>query len=157
MATIPGLTTAMLVALGEKNVKTVEDVADCATDDLLGWNERKDKETIHHEGILDGFNLSKQEIEDLILAARVKAGWIDEADLAPEPEAEEAEFWRRRRGWRNQGRRRRVMSGPSHQTLFRRESRCGRTLLSHSLRRRARRETPSAAARSRGCACPSRI
>ncbi|HSB59943.1 MAG TPA: transcription termination/antitermination protein NusA, partial [Methyloceanibacter sp.] len=88
VATIPGLTTAMLVALGEKNVKTVEDVADCATDDLLGWNERKDKETIHHEGILDGFNLSKQEIEDLILAARVKAGWISEADIAPEPEAE---------------------------------------------------------------------
>jgi N utilization substance protein A len=74
----------MLVALGEKNVKTVEDLADCATDDLLGWNERKDKETIHHEGILDAFNLSKQEIEDLILAARVKAGWISEADLAPE-------------------------------------------------------------------------
>jgi N utilization substance protein A len=91
VATIPGLTTAMLVALGEKNVKTVEDVADCATDDLLGWNERKDKETIRHEGILDGFNLSKQEIEDLILAARVKAGWISEADLAPEPEVEEAE------------------------------------------------------------------
>jgi N utilization substance protein A len=91
VATIPGLTTAMLVALGEKNVRSVEDVADCATDDLLGWNERKDKETIHHEGILDGFNLSKQEIEDLILSARVKAGWIDEADLAPEPEAEEAD------------------------------------------------------------------
>ena len=35
----------MLVALGEKNVKTVEDLADYATDDLLGWNERKDKET----------------------------------------------------------------------------------------------------------------
>jgi len=86
VATIPGLTTAMLVALGEKNIKTVEDVADCATDDLLGWNERKDKDkaTIHHEGVLDAFNLSKQEIEDLILAARVKAGWISEADLAPE-------------------------------------------------------------------------
>jgi transcription termination/antitermination protein NusA len=91
VATIPGLTTAMLVALGEKNIKTVEDVADCATDDLLGWNERKDKETIHHEGVLDTFNLSKQEIEDLILAARVKAGWISEADLAPEPEEGEAE------------------------------------------------------------------
>src|SRR5215468_9065354 len=84
VAAIPGLTTAMLVALGEKNVKTVEDLADCATDDLLGWNERKDKETIHHEGILDASNLSKQEIEDLILAARVKAGWISEADLTPE-------------------------------------------------------------------------
>ena len=81
----------MLVALGEKNIKTVEDVADCATDDLLGWNERKDKETIHHEGVLDTFNLSKQEIEDLILAARVKAGWISEADLAPEPEEGEGE------------------------------------------------------------------
>jgi len=91
VATIPGMTTAMLVALGEKNIKTVEDVADCATDDLLGWNERKDKETIHHEGVLDTFNLSKQEIEDLILAARVKAGWISEADLAPEPEEGEGE------------------------------------------------------------------
>ena len=38
-----------------------------------------------------GSTWSKQEIEDLILAARVKAGWIDEADLAPEPEAEEAD------------------------------------------------------------------
>ena len=88
VAAIPGLTTAMLVAFGEKNVKTVEDLADCATDDLLGWNERKDKETIHHEGILDNFTLGKQEIEDLILAARVRAGWISEADLAPPPEAE---------------------------------------------------------------------
>ena len=37
--------------------------------------------------------MSKQEVEELILAARVKAGWISEADLAPEPEleAEEAE------------------------------------------------------------------
>jgi N utilization substance protein A len=69
-------------------VKTVEDLADCATDDLLGWNERKDKETIHHEGILDSFTLGKPEIEDLILAARVKAGWISEADLAPPAEAE---------------------------------------------------------------------
>ena len=83
----------MLVALGEKNVKTVEDLADCATDDLLGWNERKDKETIHHDGIFDGFTLGKPEIEDLILAARVKAGWISEADLAlkSEPEAEAGE------------------------------------------------------------------
>ena len=75
----------MLVALGENDIKTVEDLADCATDDLVGWNERKDKETIHHEGILDGFGLSKNQVEDLILAARVKAGWITEADLAPEP------------------------------------------------------------------------
>jgi N utilization substance protein A len=90
IAAIPGITTAMLVALGEKGVKTIEDLADCATDDLLGWNERKDKETIHHEGVLDAFNVGRPEAEEMILAARVKAGWISEADLA-EAEAGEDE------------------------------------------------------------------
>jgi transcription termination/antitermination protein NusA len=87
LSEVPGITTAMLVTLGENNIKTVEDLADCATDDLAGWSERKDKETVRHEGILDGFGLTKNQVEDLILAARVKAGWITEADLAPEPEA----------------------------------------------------------------------
>src|SRR5215470_1596807 len=42
---VPGVTTAMMVALGEHNIKSVEDLADCATDDLAGWTERsKDKE-----------------------------------------------------------------------------------------------------------------
>jgi transcription termination/antitermination protein NusA len=91
LATIPGLTTAMLVALGENNIKSVEDLADCATDDLLGWSERKDKETIHHDGVLGSFSIGKPEAEEMILAARVRAGWIDEADLVPEPEPVEGE------------------------------------------------------------------
>jgi N utilization substance protein A len=87
---VPGVTTAMLVALGEHNIKTVEDLADCATDDLAGWTERgKDKEAVRHEGILDSFRLSREQIEELIIAARVKAGWIEEAQ--PEPEPSEAE------------------------------------------------------------------
>jgi N utilization substance protein A len=90
LAEVPGVTTAMMVAFGENNIKTVEDLADCATDDLAGWTERKDKEkeTIHHDGILSGFRLSREQIEKLILDARVKAGWIDEASLV---EAEETE------------------------------------------------------------------
>jgi N utilization substance protein A len=91
VAEVPGITTAMLVTLGEASIKTVEDLADCATDDLAGWSERKDKETIRHDGVLDGFGLTKNQVEDLILAARVKAGWITEADLAPEPEEIEGE------------------------------------------------------------------
>jgi N utilization substance protein A len=87
---LEGLSTAMLVALGENDVKTVEDLADCATDDLAGWTERQDKETTRHAGFLDGFGMTRAQCEDLILAARVKAGWIDEADLLPE-EPEEAE------------------------------------------------------------------
>ena len=87
---LEGLSTAMLVALGENDVKTVEDLADCATDDLAGWTERQDKETTRHAGFLDGFGMTRAQCEDLILAARVKAGWINEADLLPE-EPEEAE------------------------------------------------------------------
>ena len=41
----PGMTTAMLVALGEDGIKTIEDFAGCAADDLVGWKERKDGET----------------------------------------------------------------------------------------------------------------
>jgi N utilization substance protein A len=88
---VPGLNTAMLVALGENGVKTVEDLADCATDDLAGWNERQEKETTHYDGFLEGFGLSRTQCEDLILAARVKAGWIDEADLVTEEEPAEGE------------------------------------------------------------------
>ena len=90
VAALPGLTTAMLVALGENGVKTVEDLADCATDDLIGWNERKDKESIHHDGFLDAFSIGRAEAEQMILAARVKAGWIEEP-VAEEVEVEEGE------------------------------------------------------------------
>src|SRR5436305_3626684 len=88
---IEGVTTAMLVKFGENDVKSVEDLAGCATDDLVGWTEKKDGETINHSGFLDGFDLSREEAEALIMNARVKAGWIDEADLHPAQVAEEAE------------------------------------------------------------------
>jgi transcription termination/antitermination protein NusA len=88
---VPGVTTAMLVALGEDGIKTMDDLAGCATDDLAGWSERKDGETTHHPGILDGFELSRDEIEALIMRARVKAGWIKEEDLAPPVEEQPAE------------------------------------------------------------------
>jgi N utilization substance protein A len=88
---VPGVTTAIMVKLGENDIKTVEDLAGCATDDLAGWTERKDGEAVKHAGILDDFDLSRDETEAMIMQARVKAGWIKEEDLAPPaaPEAEE--------------------------------------------------------------------
>jgi N utilization substance protein A len=83
---VPGVTTKMLVKFGENDVKTVEDLAGCATDDLLGWNERKDGENVRQAGILEGFDLTKEDAEGLIMQARLAAGWITEADLA-KPEA----------------------------------------------------------------------
>jgi N utilization substance protein A len=75
-----------MVALGEGGIKTVEDLADCATDDLIGWTERrskgKDGETIRHKGILDGLGVSRADAENMVLSARVLAGWVKAEDLA---------------------------------------------------------------------------
>ena len=95
LARVEGVTTAMLVAFGENGVKTLEDLADCATDDLIGWTERskdKDVEPVRHKGVLDGFELDRKDAEALILGARVLAGWItaDEA-VAAEGEDEGAD------------------------------------------------------------------
>ncbi|KJC47386.1 transcription elongation factor NusA [Bradyrhizobium sp. LTSP885] len=91
MKTVPGVTSKMLVKLGENDVKTVEDLAGCATDDLVGWTERKEgAEPTKHAGFLDGIEISRDEAEAIIMQARVKAGWITEADLA-KPAAAEAE------------------------------------------------------------------
>jgi N utilization substance protein A len=86
---IEGVTTPILVRFGENSIKTVEDLAGCATDDLAGWTERKDGEAVRQAGILDGMDLSRDEAEALIMRARVKAGWISEADLVAPAAAEE--------------------------------------------------------------------
>src|SRR5712671_2546727 len=89
---VPGVTTAMLVKFGEGGIKTVEDLAGCATDDLVGWTERKDGESKREPGILDGYEISREDAEAMIMQARLKAGWITEADLAqPAAEVEPAE------------------------------------------------------------------
>jgi N utilization substance protein A len=77
----------MLVALGKNDIKTLEDLAYCAVDDLVGWTERKDGEVQRYEGALSGFELSRQDAEAIVMAARVKAGLISEADLAKPEEA----------------------------------------------------------------------
>jgi N utilization substance protein A len=78
-----------MVTLGEDGVKTVEDFAGYAVDDLVGWKERKDGETKVFPGVLANHSVSRADAEQMVMAARVKAGWISEDDLAVE-ETEEA-------------------------------------------------------------------
>ena len=92
LKTVPGVTAKMLVKFGENDIKTVEDLAGCATDDLVGWTERKDGETVKQAGILDANEISREDAEALVMQARVVAGWITEADLAkPSEEAAASE------------------------------------------------------------------
>jgi transcription termination/antitermination protein NusA len=90
---VPGVTSKMLVKLGENDIKTLDDLAGCATDDLVGWTERKEGgESTKHAGALEGIDVSRDDAEAMIMQARVKAGWITEADLAkPSEEAEATE------------------------------------------------------------------
>ena len=89
---IPGLNAAMLVALGKDDIKTVEDFAGCASDDLIGWTERKDGETKRFEGTFKDFPVSREEAEDMIMQARIRAGWINQEDIAtPQEEGEVSE------------------------------------------------------------------
>src|SRR5271170_5190463 len=85
---IDGVTTAMLVKLGENDIKSLEDLAGCATDDLVGWTERGEGEPKQHPGLLEGFDISRELAEVMIMRARVLAGWIEEA---PPPAAESQE------------------------------------------------------------------
>ncbi len=75
---IDGVTVEVLVALGEDNIRTMEDFAGCATDDLIGWSERVDGEVTQHDGALTKLNISAVQAEAMIMAARIKAGWIEE-------------------------------------------------------------------------------
>ncbi|PZO41378.1 MAG: transcription termination/antitermination protein NusA [Alphaproteobacteria bacterium] len=83
---VPGVTGAIAVALGEGGVKTVEDLADLATDEIRGGYEVKNGERVKMPGVLESFNLSQEDAEMLILQARVAAGWIDASELPQPPE-----------------------------------------------------------------------
>ncbi|MCA3719302.1 MAG: transcription termination/antitermination protein NusA [Brevundimonas sp.] len=87
---VPGVTLPMAVALGEGGIKTVEDLADLATDEVRGGFEVRNGERVKVPGVLESFSLAQEDAEMLILQARVAAGWIDASELPqPEPEYEE--------------------------------------------------------------------
>jgi len=82
LAEIEGLTPEMLVILGEAEVKTLEDFAGFASDELIFGSDAPFK----------GTELTEAEASEMIMAARLKAGWItkkDLADLAAEKKAEQ--------------------------------------------------------------------
>jgi N utilization substance protein A len=86
---VEGVTLPMAVTLGEKEVKTLEDLAGLIPDDIRGYYESKDGERVREPGILDDYNLSPEDAEALIMRARVAAGWIEPEALVEEELVEE--------------------------------------------------------------------
>jgi N utilization substance protein A len=71
LATIEGLTPAMLVTLGENGVKTLDDLADLSSDELVD----------PQDGVLRGTGLSSADANAIIMAAR--AHWFAEDAASP--------------------------------------------------------------------------
>ncbi|GLV21486.1 MULTISPECIES: transcription termination factor NusA [Sphingomonadales] len=80
LADIPHLTEAMLVTLGKAGVKTLDDLADLATDELIA-KKRVDQRRRRNEGaedkggILAEYGLSEEQGNEIIMAAR--AHWFE--------------------------------------------------------------------------------
>tara|TARA_R110000824_G_scaffold42427_1_gene124896 strand:+ start:73 stop:1701 length:1629 start_codon:yes stop_codon:yes gene_type:complete len=83
IAELPHLTEAMLVTLGEAGLKTLDDVADLATDELVLKRKseprrRNDNRKPEPDGVLAKYGLTEEQGNEIIMAAR--AHWFDEED-----------------------------------------------------------------------------
>jgi len=88
---IEGINTNMLVVLGENNIKSLDDFAGFSTDELFGWVEKTELGSKKQEGLFSGFDLSRDQVEKMILDTRVKLGWIQNEDLSEEIQANVSE------------------------------------------------------------------
>ncbi|MBJ6371935.1 transcription termination factor NusA [Sedimentitalea arenosa] len=81
-----GLTPQMIEALAKDGVKTLEDFATCADWELAGGWTTVEGERVKDEGILEPFDVTLEEAQDLVMTARVMLGWVDPTDLVEESE-----------------------------------------------------------------------
>ncbi len=85
-----GLTPQMIEALAEDDVKTLEDFATCADWELAGGWTTVDGERVKDEGLLEKFDVSLAEAQNMIMTARVMLGWVDPEELNKDADANEA-------------------------------------------------------------------
>ena len=84
LAEMPYLTEAMLVTLGKAGIKTLDDLADLATDELVQKKrpeQRRQRESNRAEdkgGVLTDYGLSDEQGNEIIMAAR--AHWFEDED-----------------------------------------------------------------------------
>ena len=81
-----GLSPQMLEALAEDGVKNLDEFATCADWELAGGWTTVDGERVKDDGILEKFDLSLEEAQDMVMTARVMLGWVNPDDLVPSNE-----------------------------------------------------------------------
>ena len=81
-----GLTPQMVEALAMDDVKTLEDFATCADWELAGGWTTENGERKKDDGILEKFEVSLEEAQDMVMTARIQLGWVDPAELEADEE-----------------------------------------------------------------------
>ncbi len=76
-----GLTPKMIEALAADGVKTLEDFATCADWELAGGWTTVEGERVKDDGLLEPFDVSLEEAQDMVMTARVLLGWVDPTEL----------------------------------------------------------------------------
>ena len=71
----------MLVLLGENKIKSLDDFAGFSTDELYGWVEKTELGNKKQKGLFTDFDISREQIEKMILDARLTLGWIEEEKI----------------------------------------------------------------------------
>ena len=67
---LKGITQGMLVLLGQRNIKKLNDFADLSSDELIGGYDELKGKRFKINGYLEEFALSRSEAENLIMNAR---------------------------------------------------------------------------------------
>ena len=67
---LKGMTQGMLVILGQKNIKKLQDFADLSSDELIGGYDEIKGKKIKINGYLEEFSLTREEADQLIMSAR---------------------------------------------------------------------------------------
>jgi N utilization substance protein A len=67
---LKGITQGMLVLLGQRNIKKLNDFADLSSDELIGGYDEIKGKKVRIEGYLEEFSLSREEADQLIMSAR---------------------------------------------------------------------------------------
>jgi transcription termination/antitermination protein NusA len=91
LITFEGLTPQMLEALAKDGIKTLEDFATCADWELAGGWTTENGQRKKDDGILEPFEVSLEEAQNMVMTARVMLGWVDPTEGQPEVAEEEEE------------------------------------------------------------------
>jgi N utilization substance protein A len=96
LAELPHLTEQMLVTLGKANIRTLDDLADLATDELIQKKRQEPRRRAENApkraedkgGLLSEYGLTEEQGNEIIMAAR--AHWFEDEDAAPSATQEDA-------------------------------------------------------------------